>query len=128
MNLFHADPGGLRTRLEQPGTGDARHEFAKTVVVENVDEFGHEHAGFAGASAHGHLVSKIAHAGEAHARDAQMLAQRRNIFASRAWASPACAIFETRWPCAGCANARATPKHFPCRTHRAPRCDRWNAS
>src|SRR6266446_7639438 len=35
MNLFHADPGSLRARLEQPGTRNARHEFAKAVVVEN---------------------------------------------------------------------------------------------
>jgi len=33
MNLFHADAGSLRTRLEQPGAGHSRHEPAKIVIV-----------------------------------------------------------------------------------------------
>src|SRR6266571_2962146 len=75
MNLFHADAGGLRARLEQPGTGDARHEFPERGVVENVDEFGHQDARFSGLRAHGQLVAKITDSGEAHAGDAEMLAE-----------------------------------------------------
>src|SRR5438309_5848753 len=80
MNLLHADAGGLRTRLEQPRVGNAGHELAKTVVIEDVDEFGDEDAGFAGAGAHGQLVSKVADSGEPHAGNAEMLAEGGNIF------------------------------------------------
>jgi hypothetical protein len=45
-----------------------------------VNEFGHEHARFAGPRAHSQLVAKITHSREAHAGNAQMLAQRRDIF------------------------------------------------
>src|SRR5437667_3764060 len=79
MNLLHADAGGLRTRLEQPRVGNAGHEFAKTAVIEDVDEFGDEDAGFTGAGAHGQLISKVAHGGEAHAGNAEMLAEGGNI-------------------------------------------------
>src|SRR6266480_2157544 len=80
MNLLHANAGGLRTRLEQPGVGNAGHEFAKTVVSENVDEFGDEDAGVPGAGAHGQLVAKIADGGETHAGNAEMLAEGGDIF------------------------------------------------
>ena len=79
MNLFHADAGGLRARLEQPGTGDARHEFPERAVVENVDEFGHKDTRFSGLRAHGQLVAKITDSGEAHAGDAEMLAEGGNV-------------------------------------------------
>src|SRR6266481_869256 len=80
MNLLHADAGGLRARLEQPGIGNAGHEFAKTIVIEDVDEFGYEDAGFAGASADGQLVSKVADGGESHAGNAEVLAEGGDIF------------------------------------------------
>src|SRR5258708_2173714 len=80
MNLLHADAGGLRARFEQPGAGYAGREFAKIVVIENVDEFGDEDAGFAGARAHGQLVAKIADGGEARAGNAEMLAEGGDIF------------------------------------------------
>src|SRR5260370_17021438 len=79
MNLFDADAGGLRGGLEQPGVGYAGHKFAKLVVVEDVDEFGDEDAGFAGTGAHGQLVAKIADRGEAHAGNAEMLAEGGDI-------------------------------------------------
>src|SRR3984893_14776851 len=79
MNLFHADAGGLRAWLEQPGTGNPGHEFAKIIVVENVDEFGDQDAFFPGPLAHCQLVSKIANGSEAHAGDAEMLAKGRDI-------------------------------------------------
>src|SRR5260370_1995125 len=50
------------------------------IVIEDVDEFGDEDPGFAGASAHGQLVSEVANGGEAHAGNAEMLAERGNIF------------------------------------------------
>src|SRR5205823_2324644 len=50
MNFFHADAGRLRAWLEQPGTGNPGHEFANSVVVEQVDEFGDEDAFFPGRS------------------------------------------------------------------------------
>src|SRR2546430_10450849 len=80
MNLLHANAGGLRARLEQPGVGNAGHEFAKAVVIEDVDEFGDGDAGFAGAGAHGQLVSKVADGSETHAGNAEMLAEGGNIF------------------------------------------------
>src|SRR2546421_7645737 len=80
MNLLHADAGGLRTRLEQPRVGNAGHEFAKTVVIEDMDEFGDGDAGFAGAGTHGQLVSKVADGGETHAGNAEMLAEGGDIF------------------------------------------------
>src|SRR5258707_2385267 len=80
MNLLHANAAGLRTRLEQPGIGNAGHEFAELVVIEDVDEFGDEDAGFAGAGAHGQLVTKVANGGEAHARNAEMLAKGGDVF------------------------------------------------
>src|SRR5712692_446364 len=79
MNLLHANAGGLRTRLEQPGVGSPGHEFAKMIVIEDVDEFGDEDAGFAGTSAHGQLVAKIPDGGEAHAGNAEMLAEGGDI-------------------------------------------------
>src|SRR5713226_7068827 len=79
MNLLHANAGGLRTRLEQPGVGNPGHEFAKMIVIEDVDEFGDEDAGFAGTGAHGQLVAKIADGGEAHAGNAEMLAEGGDI-------------------------------------------------
>src|SRR5713226_1592202 len=79
MNLFHANAGGLRTRLEQAVVGNAGHEFAKVFVIEDVDEFGHEDASFAGSSAHGQLVAEIPDGGEAHAGNAEMLAQGGDI-------------------------------------------------
>src|SRR5712692_3808546 len=79
MNLLHANAGGLRTRLEQPGVGNPRHEFAKSIVVENVDEFGDEDAFLPGSLAHGQLVAKIANGSEAHAGDAEMLAEGGDV-------------------------------------------------
>src|SRR5882762_3133629 len=79
MNLFHADAGGLRAGLEQPGTGNPGHEFAKSIVVENVDEFGDEDAFLAGPRAHGQLVAKIANGSESHAGDAEMLTKRGDV-------------------------------------------------
>src|SRR5438477_5616179 len=79
MNLLHANAGSLRTRLEQPGIGNAGHEFAKTVVIEDVDEFGDEDASFAGTGAHGQLVAKVADGGETHTGNAEMLAEGGNI-------------------------------------------------
>src|SRR5437879_6694388 len=80
MNLLHANAGGLRTRLEQPRVGNAGHEFAKMVVIEDVDKFGDEDAGFAGTGAHGQLVAKVADGGETHAGKAEMLAEGGDIF------------------------------------------------
>src|SRR5437667_322399 len=88
MNLLHADAGGLRTRLEQPGIGNAGHEFAKTVVIEDMDEFGNEDAGFAGARAHGELVAKVAEGGEAHAGTAGTLAGDTEIAETARRAAP----------------------------------------
>src|SRR6266403_6305351 len=79
MNLFHADAGGLRAGLEQPRTGNPRHEFAKIIVVENVDEFGDEDAFLSCSLAHGQLVAKISNGGEAHAGDAQMLTESGDV-------------------------------------------------
>src|SRR5882762_5168930 len=79
MNLFHADAGGLRAGLKQPGTGNPGHEFAKMIVVEQVDEFGDEDAFFPGPLAHRQLVAKIANGSEAHAGDTEMLAKGGNI-------------------------------------------------
>src|SRR5947207_7423042 len=79
MNFFHADAGRLRAWLEQPGTGNPGHEFANSVVVEQVDEFGDEDAFFPGPLAHSQLVAKIANGSEAHAGDAEMLAKGGDI-------------------------------------------------
>src|SRR5260370_34161673 len=79
MNLLHANAGGLRTRLEQPGVGNPGHEFAKSIVVENVDEFGDEDAFLAGSLAHGQLVAKIADGSETHAGDAEMLTEGGDV-------------------------------------------------
>src|ERR1700687_4194207 len=79
MNLLHANAGGLRTRLEQPGVGNPGHEFAKTVVVKNVDEFGDEDAFLSGSLAHGQLVAKIANGSEAHAGDSEMLTEGGDV-------------------------------------------------
>src|SRR2546428_12556989 len=79
MNLLHADPAGLRAGLEQPGVGNPGHEFAEIVVIEDVDEFGDEDASFAGPRAHGQLVAKIPDGGEAHAGNAEMLAEGGDI-------------------------------------------------
>src|SRR5258705_13322317 len=40
--FLHADAGGLRSGLEQPGRGNAGHEITNGVVVETGNEFGHE--------------------------------------------------------------------------------------
>src|SRR2546425_11877459 len=80
LNLLHANAGGLRARLEKPGTGHAAHEFAETVIIQNVHEFGHKNAGFARAGAHGQLVPKVADRGQTHAGNAEMLAERGDIF------------------------------------------------
>src|SRR5216683_6417232 len=79
MNLLHANAGGLRTRLEQPRVGNAGHEFAKMIVIEDVDEFGDEDAGFAGSGAHGQLVAKVADGGKAHAGNTEMLAEGGDV-------------------------------------------------
>src|SRR6266481_4362556 len=79
MNLLHANARGLRTRLEQPWVGDPGHKFAKIIVVENVDEFGDENAFLSGSLAHGQLVAKIANGSEAHAGDAEMLAEGGDV-------------------------------------------------
>src|SRR5260370_7409003 len=80
MNLFHADTRSLRAGFEQPGTGNAGHEFPKTVVIEDVDEFGHEDARLAGPRTHGQLVAEVADGGETHAGNAEMLTQRPDLF------------------------------------------------
>src|SRR5260370_13103615 len=79
MNLLHANAGGWRARLEHPGVGNAGHEFAKMIVIEDMDEFGDEDAGFAGAGAHGELVAKIADGREAHAGNAEMFAESGHV-------------------------------------------------
>src|SRR6267378_4281353 len=79
MNLFHADAGRLRAWLEQPGAGNPGHEFAKMIVVENMDEFRDEDAFFPGPLAHRQLVAKVANGSEAHAGDAEMLAKGGDI-------------------------------------------------
>ncbi len=41
MNFFHANAGGLRAGLKQPGAGNPGHEFPKIIVIEDMDEFRH---------------------------------------------------------------------------------------
>ena len=53
--------------------------MAEIIVIEDVREFGREDADFLGAGAHGELVAEIADRGKAHAGDAHVLAQRRDI-------------------------------------------------
>src|ERR1700741_4238537 len=79
MNLLHADAGGLRAGLEQPGTGNPGHEFAKFIVVENVEKFGDEDAFLAGPCAHSQLVAKVANGSESHAGNTEMLAEGGDI-------------------------------------------------
>ena len=55
-------------------------ELAHFRVVEQMHELGHVQACFHGLHAHGQLVAKIARGGLAHARNAQMLAQRGGHF------------------------------------------------
>src|SRR6267154_3283968 len=59
VDFLHADAGGLRAGLEQPGRGNAGHEFTNGVVVEDGNEFGNEDAGFLRARTHGQFVSEI---------------------------------------------------------------------
>src|SRR5260370_16019175 len=79
MNLLHANAGGLRAGLEHAGIGNAGHEFAKMIVIEDMDEFGDEDAGFAGGGANGELVAKIADGREAHAGNAEMFAESGHV-------------------------------------------------
>src|SRR5882762_1195754 len=79
VDFLHADAGGLRSGLEQPGRGNAGHEFTNSVVVENGNEFGNEDAGFLRARTHGQFVSEIADGGETHAGDAEVLAESGDI-------------------------------------------------
>jgi len=44
-----------------------------------VDEFGYENTRFLGSCAHGQLVAEMAHGGQAHAGDAQVLTERGDI-------------------------------------------------
>src|SRR5712671_6506979 len=53
VDFFHADAGGLRAGLEQPGRRNAGHEFANGVVVEDGNEFGDEDSSFLRTGAHG---------------------------------------------------------------------------
>src|SRR5260370_4622653 len=80
MSLFQADAGRLRAVFEQAGAGYAGREVAESVVIESGEECGYEDAGFAGARAHGQLGAKIAEGGEAHAGNAEMLAEGGDIF------------------------------------------------
>ncbi len=49
------------------------------IVIEDVDEFGDEDAGFAGSGAHGQLVAKVADGGKAHAGNTEMLAEGGDV-------------------------------------------------
>src|SRR5207253_9297579 len=77
---LHSFP--TRRSSDLPGTGNPGHEFANSVVVEQVDEFGDEDAFFPGPLAHSQLVAKIANGSEAHAGDAEMLAKGGDILRS----------------------------------------------
>ena len=52
-------------------------------VIQRVNEFRHRHAGFLRAAAHGELVAKVANRGEAHARQAQVLAESGRVLRDR---------------------------------------------
>jgi hypothetical protein len=80
VNLFHADAGGLRARLEQPRGGDAGHELAQGVVIENGNEVWDGDACFFCPGAHGEFVSEITDGGQAHAGDAHVFTEGRNVF------------------------------------------------
>jgi len=79
MDFLHADAGGLRAGLEQPRGGNAGREITNCVVVEDGNEFGDEDAGFLRARTHGQFVSEIPDGGEAHAGDAEVLAEGGDI-------------------------------------------------
>src|SRR5260370_38200383 len=80
MNLFRADATRLRAGFKQPGAGNAGHEFAEMIVIEDVNEFGNEDAGFASAGTHGQFVGKVANGGEPHAGNAEMFAEGGDVF------------------------------------------------
>ncbi len=79
INLFHADARGLRAGLEQPGTRNPGHEFAKVIVIENVDEVGDKDTCLFGLRAHGQLVAKMANGSESHAGEAEMLTKSGDV-------------------------------------------------
>ena len=73
-------PEACERGLSSHGPGHVGHEMAEIVVIEDVREFRRGDADFLGAGAHGELVAEIADGGEAHAGDAHVLAERRDIF------------------------------------------------
>src|SRR6516164_2139077 len=80
LNLLHADARRLRTRLQQPRTRYVPHELAQVLIIEDMDELRHEHADFLGPCAHSQLVAKVPNRGQPNARQAQVFADRCDIF------------------------------------------------
>src|SRR6204780_2358743 len=80
MNFLHADARSLRAGLQEPRRIHARHKFLQSGVIEHVNKFRDVDAVLFRAAAHGQLVSKMAHGGEAHAGNAQVFAKRGGVF------------------------------------------------
>ena len=80
LDFFHADARGLGARLEEPGAGDASHELAQVLVIEDVLEFGDEDAALAGFGAHGELIPEIADGAEADSGKPKVFAESGDVF------------------------------------------------
>ena len=60
-------PEACERGLSSQGAGNAAHELAQVVVIEDVNEFGDQDAIFSRLGTHGQLVSKVANGGQADA-------------------------------------------------------------
>ena len=80
VDLADADRARLMPRLQEPGRRHAPAELAHALVVEHVDERRHRQPIVLRLDAHRQLVAKVPRRRLAHARHAQVLAQRRGLF------------------------------------------------
>ena len=80
VDFFHSDAGRLRARLQQPGRLYPRHKIVQRLMIQDVDEFRHGHAGLLRLSAHREFVAEIPNRRQTHPRNAQVFAQVSGIF------------------------------------------------
>src|SRR3954467_15085401 len=75
MNLLDADRRGLLARLQNPWAGNVVKVILNVAVIYNRDKVRHAEMTIEGSHPHRKLIAEVAHGGEPHTGNAQVLTQ-----------------------------------------------------